>query len=114
VRLWDREPLLDTFGQLQEIRTYYDFISIDNDRYRFNGDYRQVLLSPRELNPVSLPQRTFINEHLTFTHGFGLTLSPVNGNAGRLPVLFLKISPSSSVESLSVENLKCYGNLTTG
>jgi len=110
VRLWDREPLLDTFGQLQEIRTYYDFISIDNDRYRFNGDYRQVLLSPRELNPVSLPQRTFINEHLTFTHGFGLTLSPVNEVTPEgLPVLFLKnLPPSSSVASLSVSRPEIY------
>ncbi len=110
VRLWDREPLLDTFGQLQEIRTYYDFISIDNDRYRFNGDYRQVLLSPRELNPASLPQRTFINEHLTFTHGFGLTLSPVNEVTPEgLPVLFLKnLPPSSSVASLSVSRPEIY------
>jgi len=110
VRLWDREPLLDTFGQLQEIRTYYDFISIDNDRYRFNGDYRQVLLSPRELNPASLPQRTFINEHLTFTHGFGLTLSPVNEVTPEgLPVLFLKnLPPSSSIKSLSVSRPEIY------
>jgi uncharacterized membrane protein (UPF0182 family) len=110
VRLWDREPLLDTFGQLQEIRTYYDFISIDNDRYRFNGDYRQVLLSPRELNPASLPQRTFINEHLTFTHGFGLTLSPVNEVTPEgLPVLFLKdLPPTSSVKSLSVSRPEIY------
>ncbi|MEK6584271.1 MAG: UPF0182 family protein, partial [Nitrospirota bacterium] len=115
VRLWDREPLLDTFGQLQEIRTYYDFISIDNDRYRLNGDYRQVLLSPRELNPASLPQRTFINERLTFTHGFGLTLSPVNEVTPEgLPVLFLKdLPPSSSVRSLSVQRPEIYyGELT--
>ncbi len=110
VRLWDREPLLDTFGQLQEIRTYYDFISVDNDRYRFDGDYRQVLLSPRELNPASLPQRTFINEHLTFTHGFGLTLSPVNEVTPEgLPVLFLKnLPPSSSIKSLSVSRPEIY------
>ena len=50
VRLWDREPLLQTFGQLQEIRTYYDFVSVDDDRYSIDGKYRQVLLSPRELN----------------------------------------------------------------
>lgn len=110
VRLWDREPLLDTFGQLQEIRTYYDFISVDNDRYRFDGDYRQILLSPRELNPASLPQRTFINEHLTFTHGFGLTLSPVNEVTPEgLPVLFLKnLPPSSTVKSLSVSRPGIY------
>jgi hypothetical protein len=78
VRLWDRDPLLMTFGQLQEIRTYYDFVSVDDDRYWIDGKYRQVLLSPRELNVASLPTRTFINEHLTFTHGMGLTLGPVN------------------------------------
>src|SRR5206468_3127160 len=47
VRLWDRDPLLQTFGQLQEIRTYYDFVSVDDDRYWIDGQYRQVLLSPR-------------------------------------------------------------------
>ncbi|MCP6720274.1 MAG: UPF0182 family protein [Patescibacteria group bacterium] len=110
VRLWDRKPLLDTFGQLQEIRTYYDFVSIDNDRYNLNGDYRQVLLSPRELNSTSLPQRTFINERLTFTHGFGLTLSPVNEVTPEgLPVLFLKdLPPSSSIESLAVSRPEIY------
>src|SRR3989441_1103038 len=65
VRLWDRDPLLQTFGQLQEIRTYYDFVSVDDDRYWIDGQYRQVLLSPRELNSASLPTRTFINERLT-------------------------------------------------
>jgi uncharacterized membrane protein (UPF0182 family) len=110
IRLWDREPLLDTFGQLQAIRTYYDFVSIDNDRYFLNGDYRQVLLSPRELNSTSLPQRTFINERLTFTHGFGLTLSPVNEVTPEgLPVLLLKdLPPSSSTESLTVNRPEIY------
>ena len=110
IRLWDSEPLLDTFGQLQEIRTYYDFVSIDNDRYQLNGDYRQVLLSPRELNTASLPQRNFINERLTFTHGFGLTLSPVNEVTPEgLPVLFVKdLPPSSSIESLAVNRPEIY------
>jgi uncharacterized membrane protein (UPF0182 family) len=110
VRLWDREPLLDTFGQLQEIRTYYDFVSVDNDRYHLGGDYRQVLLSPRELNPASLPQRTFINEHLTFTHGFGLTLGPVNEvTAEGLPVLFVKdLPPSTSMANIAVRRPEIY------
>jgi len=104
VRLWDREPLLDTFGQIQEIRTYYDFVSIDNDRYLLGNDYRQVLLSPRELNSASLPQRNFINEQLTFTHGYGLTLGPVNEVTPEgLPVLFIKdLPPVSSIESLDI------------
>jgi hypothetical protein len=109
VRLWDREPLLQTFGQLQEIRTYYDFVSVDDDRYSIDGVYRQVLLSPRELNPASLPTRTFINEHLTFTHGMGLTLGPVNQvTAEGLPVLFIKDLPPVSNVSLRVTRPQIY------
>jgi len=99
VRLWDHQPLLDTFGQIQELRTYYDFVSVDNDRYTVNGELRQVMLSARELNPESLPNRTWINEHLTFTHGYGITLGPVNEVTPEgLPILFVKdIPPQSSV-----------------
>ncbi|HVL16391.1 MAG TPA: UPF0182 family protein [Gemmatimonadales bacterium] len=109
VRLWDRDPLLLTFGQLQEIRTYYDFISVDDDRYWIDGKYRQVLLSPRELNAASLPTRTFINEHLTFTHGMGLTLGPVNQVTSEgLPVLFVKDLPPVSTGSLRVSRPQIY------
>ena len=58
VRLWDHGPLLDTFSQLQEIRTYYDFVAIDNDRYTIDGSLRQVMLSGREINTTSLPNRS--------------------------------------------------------
>jgi uncharacterized membrane protein (UPF0182 family) len=114
VRLWDRDPLLQTFGQLQEIRTYYDFINVDDDRYMVDGKYRQVLLSPRELNARSLPTRTFINEHLTFTHGMGLTMSPVNQvTTEGLPVLFLKDLPPVSTVSLRITRPQIYyGELT--
>lgn len=109
VRLWDREPLLQTFRQLQEIRTYYDFASVDDDRYWIDGEYRQVLLSPRELNTQSLPQRTFINERLAFTHGMGLTLSPVNQVTEEgLPVLFIKDLPPASDVSLEVRRPGIY------
>jgi uncharacterized membrane protein (UPF0182 family) len=109
VRLWDRDPLLRTFGQLQEIRTYYDFVAVDDDRYWIDGKLRQVLLSPRELNPASLPTRTFINEHLTFTHGMGLTLSPVNQVTPQgLPVLFVKDLPPATVGSLRVTRPQIY------
>ncbi len=114
VRLWDREPLLQTFGQLQEIRTYYDFVSVDDDRYRIDGRYRQVLLSARELNSASLPTRTFINERLTFTHGMGLTLGPVNEVTPEgLPVLFVKDLPPASSVSLTVTRPEIFfGELT--
>jgi uncharacterized protein len=99
VRLWDHNPLKTTFGQLQEIRTYYDFLRVDNDRYWINGTYRQVSLSPRELTASSLPNRSWINEHLTYTHGFGLCMSPVNEiTPDGLPVFFIKdIPPVSSI-----------------
>ncbi len=114
VRLWDREPLLRTFSQIQEIRTYYDFVSVDDDRYWIDGRYRQVLLAPRELNTENLPTRTFINEHLTFTHGMGLTLSPVNQvTTEGLPVLFVKDLPPSTTGSLRVTRPQIYfGELT--
>src|SRR5881394_4147202 len=114
VRLWDRDPLLQTFGQLQEIRTYYDFVSVDDDRYVVDGRYRQVMLSPRELNSASLPTRTFINERLTFTHGMGLTLGPVNEVTEEgLPVLFVKNLPPASTVSVAVKRPELYfGELT--
>jgi uncharacterized membrane protein (UPF0182 family) len=115
VRLWDDQPLLQTLGQLQEIRTYYDFVALDDDRYWIDGRYRQVLLSPRELNPASLPTRTFINEHLTFTHGMGMALAPVNeATREGLPVLFVKDLPPRSVVDLDVTRPQIYyGELTT-
>jgi uncharacterized membrane protein (UPF0182 family) len=79
-----------------------------------NGRYRQVLLSPRELNSESLPTQNFVNRHLTFTHGMGLTLGPVNEvtNEG-LPVLFVKDLPPASTGSLTVQRPQIYfGELT--
>jgi uncharacterized protein len=94
VRLWDHEPLLVTFGQVQEIRTYYDFLSVDNDRYMIDGELRQTMLSPRELIPSSLPSRTWVNETQTYTHGYGVTLGPVNQVTEQgLPELFVQDLP---------------------
>jgi len=110
VRLWDHAPLLDTFGQIQEIRTYYDFVSVDNDRYRINGELRQTMLSPRELNSESLPSRTWVNERLTFTHGYGLTAGPVNRvNEQGLPVLYVQdLPPRATVPELEVTRPEIY------
>ena len=109
VPLWNDRPLLDTFGQIQEIRTYYDFYAVDNDRYMINGQYRQIMLSARELNSASLPSRTWINEHLTFTHGYGLTLGPVNEVTQEgLPVLFIKDLPLVSTVDLQVTQPAIY------
>ena len=109
VRLWDHEPLLDTFGQLQEIRTYYDFVSVDNDRYVIDGTYRQTMLSARELDSESLPNRTWPNERLTFTHGYGVALGPVNEVTREgLPVLFVGDLPPQSTVDLTVDEPAIY------
>ena len=109
VRMWDHKPLLTTFAQLQEIRTYYDFQHVDNDRYRIDGVYRQVSLSPRELSAASLPGQSWINEHLAYTHGYGLCLGPVNEftNEG-LPVLFIKNIPPVSTMSIRITRPEIY------
>ena len=100
IRLWDSEPLLETYKQLQQIRTYYDFRRVNNDRYHINGEYRQVMISPRELSYKNLPSRIWINEHLTYTHGYGVTLGPVSRVTQEgLPEFYIKdIPPVSSVD----------------
>jgi uncharacterized membrane protein (UPF0182 family) len=114
VRLWERELLKQTFSQLQEIRTYYDFVSVDDDRYTIDGRYRQVHIAARELNSQSLPTRTFINERLTFTHGMGVTMAPVNQvTTEGLPVLFIKDLPPVSTVSVKMTRPQIYyGELT--
>jgi len=94
IRLWDEEPLLKTYSQLQQIRTYYHFSDVDNDRYIVNGNYLQVMLSPRELSYADLPGKSWINERLVFTHGFGLALGPVSGITKEgLPEFYTKDIP---------------------
>jgi uncharacterized membrane protein (UPF0182 family) len=110
IRLWDHEPLLDALKQIQEIRTYYDFISVDNDRYLVNGELQQFMISPRELNSVSLPERNWINEHLSYTHGYGVALGPVNRMTSEgLPVLLVKdIPPVSTQPVFKVDRPEIY------
>ena len=109
VRLWDHQPLLETFGQIQEFRPYYDFVSVDNDRYRIDGQSRQVMLSARELNAAALQNRTWVNERLVFTHGHGLTLGPVNQVTSEgLPVLFVRDLPPVTTIDLPVTEPSIY------
>ncbi|KKS34400.1 MAG: hypothetical protein UU95_C0013G0003 [Parcubacteria group bacterium GW2011_GWC2_42_12] len=110
VRLWDRKPLLSTFSQVQEIRTYYEFAEVDNDRYIIDGEIRQIMLSPRELSSASLPNRNWINERLTFTHGYGVAAGPVNQVTPEgLPVLFVKdLPPKTEVKELEISRPEIY------
>jgi len=112
IRLWDERPLKQTYEQIQEIRTYYDFRSIDLDRYVINGRLTQVALSPRELDVDRLPAaaQTWVNRTLVFTHGYGLCMSPVNSFIGEgLPeFLVADIPPRTRVPELRITEPRIY------
>ncbi|HAU31564.1 MAG TPA: UPF0182 family protein [Desulfotomaculum sp.] len=116
IRLWDYRPLQQTYSQLQEMRTYYEFKDIDIDRYNIDGQYRQVMLAARELNQEKLPDqaKTWINQRLKYTHGYGVALSPVNEITGEgLPNLLIKDIPPTTSTNLKVNRPEIYfGELT--
>jgi uncharacterized membrane protein (UPF0182 family) len=108
-RLWDYRPLLQTYSQLQAIRSYYDFVDVDIDRYRLGNDYRQVMLAARQLAPERLRQRTWVNDHIQFTHGYGFVMSPVNeiGAEGQ-PVFFVRDIPPRATVDLPITRPEIY------
>jgi uncharacterized membrane protein (UPF0182 family) len=109
IRLWDRRPLLVTYAQLQEIRTYYKFVDVDNDRYMVDGELRQVMLSARELSYRNLPSRIWINERLTYTHGYGVVMGPVNRITPEgLPDFWIKDIPPASTGPIKVTRPEIY------
>lgn len=116
IRLWDWEPLLSTYRQLQEIRLYYRFNDVDVDRYKVNGDYRQMMLSVRELEYDQVPDRaqTWVNQRLRYTHGYGLVASPVNQVTEEgLPNLFIKDIPPNQLAGMEIKQPEIYyGELT--
>jgi uncharacterized membrane protein (UPF0182 family) len=102
IRLWDTRPLLQTNRQLQQIRLYYKFANADIDRYAikvkqgqgaWRSEKQQVIIAARELDYAAVPDqaKTWVNEHLVYTHGYGFTLSPVNlATRGGLPFYFVQ------------------------
>ena len=110
IRLWDWGSLLETYQKVQELRPYYTFIDVDVDRYTINGDYRQVMLSPRELSPAKVPEQTWQNLHLFYTHGYGIVLSPVNRVSPEgLPLMLISDLPTrSQVPELKVTRPELY------
>ncbi len=114
VRLWDYRPLLTTFNQLQAIRPYYRFVDVDIDRYMVDGEYRQVMVSAREMDKSRLADQaqTWVNLKLQFTHGYGVAMTPVNEvTAEGMPRYFLGDIPP--VGNLELANPSIYfGELT--
>ena len=117
IRIWDERPLLQTYSQIQAIRLYYGFNNVDVDRYMINDQYRQVMLAGRELIADQLPPQanTWVNRHLTYTHGYGIACSPVNEVTSEgLPRLFVKDLPPSYEPDLRIDRPEIYyGEKTT-
>jgi len=117
VRLWDRGALDAVYKQFQEIRLYYQFEDVDDDRYKFGGSYRQVMVSAREMELSNLPRKshTFVNRLFKYTHGYGITLTTVSEfTPDGLPNLLVKdIPPKSKYPELEVIHPQIYyGELT--
>ncbi|HDQ04580.1 MAG TPA: UPF0182 family protein [Deltaproteobacteria bacterium] len=111
IPLWDYRPLLDTYTQIQAIRPYYDFNDIDIARYAFNGDYRQIMLAPRELDQrrLSADSQTWVNKTFIYTHGYGVVASPVNVFTEEgLPELFIRDIPPSINVDLELDRPEIY------
>jgi uncharacterized protein len=111
IRLWDHRPLLSTYRQLQEIRSYYKFSDVDIDRYTLNGNYQQVMLSAREMSHEQLPieAQNWVNKRLKYTHGYGFVMSPVNQiTTDGLPEFFVKNIPPVSIVDLPIQQTAIY------
>lgn len=115
IRLWDYRALKDTYSQLQLIRSYYDFNDVDIDRYYITEDgekrYYQVMLSSRELNQQDLSEKakTWVNQHLVYTHGYGVALSPVNQKTQEgFPHLWIKDIPPKTEKGFQITRPEIY------
>ncbi len=117
IPIWDERPITATYKQLQEFRLYYDFSRVTVDRYHLGEDYRQVVMSARELNYDQLPQtaKTWVNQRLQYTHGYGLVMSPVNEKSAEgLPSFFIQDIPPKVSVPLAVDRPEIYyGQQTT-
>ena len=111
IRLWDWNPLMDAYVQLQEIRTYYKFHDVDIDRYWLDGAYQSVMLSARELKSSLLPPnaQTWVNTRVLFTHGNGVVMSPVTRKSAEgLPLFYLRDIPPISTGGPDIREPRIY------
>jgi uncharacterized membrane protein (UPF0182 family) len=110
-RLWDYRPLTRSFDQLQTFRRYYDFVDVDTDRYMIDGVRRQVMLSARELALDQNPEATgWVNQRITFTHGIGVAMAPVNevANEGQPRLLIGNLPPVSTTGAPTITEPRIY------
>ncbi|MEL7350992.1 MAG: UPF0182 family protein [Cyanobacteria bacterium P01_A01_bin.116] len=111
LRLWDYETLLSTYQELQSLRLYYRFHDVDIDRYTIDDDYRQVMLSARELDyqSVDVKAQNWVNQRLKYTHGYGVAMSPVNQvTVEGLPDFFIKSIPPTTSTDITLDQPRIY------
>ena len=110
IPVWDAETLAEVFHQLQELRTYYFFPLVSVGRYTVQNRQQQVFLSPREIEFSNLPggARNWINEHLTYTHGFGVVMTPASRVSGDAMTWYLHNIPPESQYGLTIEQPRIY------
>ena len=109
IRINDYSPTEKFYNQTQSIRQYYEFKSIDVDRYMVNGDYTQTFLSPREIDEEKISE-TWLNRHLKYSHGYGITMSQVDKvtASGQPDMLVKNIPPESSVKEIDITRPEIY------
>jgi uncharacterized protein len=115
IRLWDPLVLRRSYSQLQELRPYYSFTTVSVDRYLVNGVYTQTMLAPRELRLAGLPStaQTWVNQHITYVHGYGVAISAVNqvASGGSPDFLVQNVPPVSSAPTLTITQPQIYYGL---
>lgn len=109
IRINDYKPVNTFYNQTQSIRKYYKFNDVDVDRYMVNGKYTQTYLSTREIDETKLKD-TWLNRHLKFTHGYGVTLSRVDTvtSNGQPDVMIKNIPPESDVQEIQIKQPEVY------
>lgn len=117
IRLWDWRPLKAIYRQMQEIRSYYSFNDVDIDRYQLSSGYRQLMLSPREIDidELSGKAKTWVNQHIIYTHGYGVVGNNVNqvNEEGQPDYIIQDIPPKTDEENLRLSRPEIYyGELT--
>jgi uncharacterized membrane protein (UPF0182 family) len=109
IRINDFDPAKKFYNQTQSIRLYYTFNDVDVDRYMVNGAYTQTFLSAREIDETKIRQE-WINKHLKYTHGYGITLSRVDKvtTSGQPDMLVKSIPPVSDAAEIKITRPEIY------
>jgi len=109
IRINDYKPTKTFYNQTQSIRQYYNFSDVDVDRYNINGEYTQTFLSAREIDESKISE-TWLNKHLKYTHGYGITMSQVDKitASGKPDMLISDIPPVSTVKGVEITRPEIY------